>query len=132
MALQQTLQTKRSQRRRIQHRPAQTHSGFNLVDVLAAGTTRPTKQPVEFRRRNRQAGIDLQILHAAASNKAIVHILPASHQEHHFRGVGQQHMGLLIQSRSVTQNLQPLRLVIAEHHLTIAKDISVLHDNQDH
>ena len=62
----------------------------------------------------------------------MVSILPAAHQEHHFRGIGQQQMGLLINSRSVTQNLQSLRLVSAEHHLTIAKDISVLHDNQDH
>ena len=62
----------------------------------------------------------------------MVHILPAAHQEDHFRGVSQQQMGLFIHSRSVSQNLQPLRLVSAEHHLTIAKDISVLHDNQDH
>ena len=62
----------------------------------------------------------------------MVHILPAAHQKHHFRSVGQQQMGLFISSRSIAQNLQSLRLMIAEHHLTIAKDISVLHDNQDH
>ena len=62
----------------------------------------------------------------------MVHILPAAHQEHHFRSIGQEQMGLFISSRSIAQNLQSLWLVIAEHHLTIAKDKSVLHGKRGH
>ena len=60
----------------------------------------------------------------------MVHILPAAHQKHHFRSIGQQQVGLFINSRPIAQNLQSIWLVVAEHHLAIAKDISVLHDKR--
>ena len=132
ITLLQALPPERSENRGVLHRPAQLHGGFQLVHVLSAGTTGPAEQPVELGCRDRQTGIDLQVLHPTASAKAIVRILPATHQKHHFRRIGQQQMGLLIHRGSIAQHLQPLRLVGAEQHLPVAEHIPVLHSNRSH
>ena len=104
-------QARRNGPRRGQFAPTSSIARrFPVVDVLSAGAGCPAEPPLQLPGRNRQPGVDLQVLHQPSLAPEQQFRSSRHASETCLRRVGQQQMGPIYRG-TIALHLQPLRLV---------------------